>query len=938
MFDTFLAVPLHFTIEFVGFLVAAAGAFLVASRPSLITGTGTNRGAATLGFGALAVAQVLHGGSFRELESDADERLIALKTLGLALILIGVVGGVRHGAAAVIAAGEPVAFSPALAATAIALMSFVGSFRGARELRRLALGALLLAVGEAIVAISPPGGEVRLDDLTELIAHFLRACGYLAVAWWLWTGVRSSIRTRFVASFVTLLVLVVLALSTALTGVISSNIESGELDRVTRQMRNVLDGIRRTERADIAQDARLAADINGVQTAVAAGGDASQTASDIIDLQLFDADAVVLMNAKGKLLGSAGHGGFVSGEKTRKLKTEDILGLLGLPPVQVVVEDPTIPDAADLGRIGDSVAIVGVSKVKETDNLGSKTVGVLALGEFLDHLTVDNVSENVAVDASIVVGRHVDASVLPEAVGARRLVPKEVRDELVTDFEDGIVARTQELGGKTYYSAIAELRRDDGSAVGHIVLSSSAEKIANPAREGVTRTLFLVALGAGAVVLVLAYYSGRRITRPIQALTETATRVREGDLQAQTEVAGEDEVGQLGETFNEMTTSLFRMTNDLRDAAREEYQLRARIETIIESMADGLVAVDADRKIQLFNRGAEAITGIESSHAIGSPIEDLLVARDPQGEPVNLPIYELAEGSVAAIFVDRQGEEPVPATVVCAVLRTEEETTVGGVAVIRDMTREREVERMKSEFLSNISHELRTPLTPIKGYAEILHRKEMTADKTQQFSKGILESTQRLERIVELLVDFAALEAGRLSPRAASVDLAGMVKLLAEEWEGRSAQHRVVADVGAKLPKVIGDERLLRRSLEEILDNAVKFSPQGGTITLKVSGAVRGNGHERRRATRAVEVTISDEGIGIPPEEVSKIFSDFHQLDGSETRSYGGLGLGLAFVRRIVEAHDGTVRVQSEPERGTRLTVSIPAAPPAKAGGSQAGD
>jgi signal transduction histidine kinase len=124
----------------------------------------------------------------------------------------------------------------------------------------------------------------------------------------------------------------------------------------------------------------------------------------------------------------------------------------------------------------------------------------------------------------------------------------------------------------------------------------------------------------------------------------------------------------------------------------------------------------------------------------------------------------------------------------------------------------------------------------------------------------------------------------------------------------------------------MGDERLLRRSLEEILDNAVKFSPQGGTITLEVRGAVRGNGQERRNRTRAVEVTVADEGIGIAPEDLSQIFSDFHQLDGSETRTFGGLGLGLAFVRRIVEAHDGTVTVDSEPEHGTRLTVSIPAA------------
>jgi two-component system sensor histidine kinase VicK len=121
---------------------------------------------------------------------------------------------------------------------------------------------------------------------------------------------------------------------------------------------------------------------------------------------------------------------------------------------------------------------------------------------------------------------------------------------------------------------------------------------------------------------------------------------------------------------------------------------------------------------------------------------------------------------------------------------------------------------------------------------------------------------------------------------------------------------------------VLGDKRLLQRSIEEILDNAIKFSPDGGTIRLEARAATSRNGASRRN----VEVSITDEGIGIPPDDMHKIFSDFHQLDGSETRTYGGLGLGLAFVQRIVDAHAGTIDVQSEPDEGTRFTLSIPAA------------
>jgi two-component system sensor histidine kinase VicK len=249
------------------------------------------------------------------------------------------------------------------------------------------------------------------------------------------------------------------------------------------------------------------------------------------------------------------------------------------------------------------------------------------------------------------------------------------------------------------------------------------------------------------------------------------------------------------------------------------------------------------------------------------------------------------------------------------------------------MSREHEIDKMKGEFLSNISHELRTPLTPIKGYSELLTRADLPPGKAATFARGILESTQRLERIVSLLVDYAAIEAGRLAPRTSSVEVVTLLEALAEEWSDRSSRHRIVTDVTGTIPRITGDERLLRRSIEEVLDNALKFSPDGGTITLEA--------HLTRDATRAgdgdgrgvVEVTVSDEGIGISPEDVARIFSDFHQIDASETRSFGGLGLGLALVQRIVAAHQGEVRVVSELERGTRLTIAVPVSRSAASGG-----
>lgn len=274
---------------------------------------------------------------------------------------------------------------------------------------------------------------------------------------------------------------------------------------------------------------------------------------------------------------------------------------------------------------------------------------------------------------------------------------------------------------------------------------------------------------------------------------------------------------------------------------------------------------------------------------------------------------------VTEALLVRDGDA-VPVAITGARLTDHEGVPRGGVAVIRDMTREREIDRMKSQFLSNISHELRTPLTPIKGYAQILGGPGIPPEAVQRSAQGITDAAARLERIVELLVDFAALEAGRLSTTPTDVDLGALLAEIVDGYRGRTTRHEIELSVEPGLPAVVGDERLLRRSFEEVLDNAVKFSPDGGTIRVegrRVPGAADGR----------VEIAVADQGIGIAPEDLADIFSDFRQLDGSATRAYGGLGLGLAFVNRIVEAHDGRIEVDSRPGAGTRLAITLPCGP-----------
>ncbi|HZA19525.1 MAG TPA: ATP-binding protein, partial [Actinomycetota bacterium] len=863
-----------FTIEFVGFVVFAGTVFLVPARRNLIPNP-TGARAIALGGILLATACVLHGAEF--IRSESDNILVGLYGLGAASFLAGVIGG-----------GAP--------------KTRVGV---------LGIAAVLLGASVLIAAASPDQTlEVDGSGGTFWLAHALRAAAYGAVLIWLWAGVRASVRTRFVAAYAALLVVVVLALSTTLTAVITANVEREELDRVATQLGGALASID-DQKDTLSSFVRLIADSDAVHAGVADRSRLEELAESFTQPGPFRLDMVVFTTPGGRFLAFSGEGPELTGAgpDARRLQRADVLTVLGSP---VLLED-VIREGRELAlsidRIDDdTIAILAAAEVVDPTVAGRRA-GIVAAANYLDRFTVEEISSDLRpADATLFVDGRAIASGIPDTDLSDIRLPDEA---LALAAGEDAVTLKQVVGSNSYFGAFSALEAVQGRPI--LSLSSPAEIIATT-RSDVIRSLFLIALGVGVIALVLAWVSGRRITRPIQDLTTTARAVREGDLSARASVSGQDEVGQLGETFNQMTASLVATT-------REEQALRARIEAIIQSMADGLVAVDADRKVLAFNIEAELLTGTDGEEAMGRSIDEVLSVVDGNGERVELPIHSLTEGAVSGVYIARPHGSPVPVSVTSAVLRGADDAAAGGVAVIRDMTREHEVEKMKGEFLSNISHELRTPLTPIKGYAELLAGKETPPDRVRTFAEGIVDATRRLERIVALLVDFSALEAGKLAPASGAVDVASLVRTLADEWRVRARRHEVIADVEDDLPAVTGDEQLLRRTLEEILDNAVKFSPQGGTIRLEAKGiSMNGVG-----PSSAVQVMVSDEGIGIPTEELPTIFTDFHQLDASETRTYGGLGLGLAFVQRIVAAHQGDVAVESEPQRGTRLTITIPA-------------
>jgi signal transduction histidine kinase len=247
----------------------------------------------------------------------------------------------------------------------------------------------------------------------------------------------------------------------------------------------------------------------------------------------------------------------------------------------------------------------------------------------------------------------------------------------------------------------------------------------------------------------------------------------------------------------------------------------------------------------------------------------------------------------------------------------------------------KELDRMKSDLLANVSHELRTPLTAIKGYTDyVLDRKlGPITDKQEKGFVVVRRNLERLSRTINALLDFSRLEMGRVSVSLQPFELGPLADSILAGLRAELERNGLVAraELAPDLPQVIGDRDKISQVLENLVVNALKFTPSGGRITIS---ACREPG-----ATRPVaQIVVADTGIGIPADQIAKIFKRFHQVDGSTTRRFGGVGLGLAIVKSILEAHGTAIRVESEEGKGTRFRFVLPLLERAEARAAEPGE
>ena len=351
---------------------------------------------------------------------------------------------------------------------------------------------------------------------------------------------------------------------------------------------------------------------------------------------------------------------------------------------------------------------------------------------------------------------------------------------------------------------------------------------------------------------------------------------------------------------------------------------RATLDGVMKSLVDGLILVDRRGRIAYVNPYAEEILGMPNSALAGQDVETM--ARGI-AELVEQPERTLE--SFRAAVADPQSTPIVEFGLSAPVTRALQarffpiRDTGGGSLglglLLRDITREKELDEMKSQLLSTVSHELRTPLASIKGFATTLLRDDIEWDpeSRHEFLSIIDEESDRLTELISNLLDMSRIEAGTLRVEPEPTDLEPIIRETADQFQMMSHAHEIRLNLPRVLPPVMVDPRRARQVLRNLLENAVKYSPEGGPITISA-----------QVADGRVQTSVADRGIGIEPKQLEHIFDRFYQVDSASTRQVGGSGLGLSICKAIIEVHGGEIWVESQAGYGSTFHFTLPLAQP----------
>ena len=433
-----------------------------------------------------------------------------------------------------------------------------------------------------------------------------------------------------------------------------------------------------------------------------------------------------------------------------------------------------------------------------------------------------------------------------------------------------------------------------GSGFARVSVSAAAiqELFARARADVLLASAFAIVLAFG---LVWAF--SRSVARPVVELRDVARALAAGDLHRRPSLAAPGEVGDLASAVHRLAEQL---TSRIEALEAEEVRLGA----LTESLNEGVIAIDARQQVTQVNQRARDLLRIKDSAPF--PVSNLpreRSLRESIGAALSGQAFDAHEVQIGGRELALTAR-PLPAG--------------GAVVALFDLTPVRRLETVRRDFVANVSHELRTPLTVIGGFAETLLDESLPNEQRQQFARTVLANTQRMQRIVDDLLDLSRIESGGWKPNPSRVDVRALASdaLAAAEERRPNKPVTLDLDIAQDATFVWADPTALRQLLANLVDNAVRHTNEGSVTVFS------------KRTPSGIAIGVSDTGIGIPADHLPRIFERFYRVDAGRSRSEGGTGLGLAIVKHLVEGHGGRVRAESTVGRGTRIWAELPESPP----------
>jgi two-component system, OmpR family, sensor histidine kinase VicK len=510
----------------------------------------------------------------------------------------------------------------------------------------------------------------------------------------------------------------------------------------------------------------------------------------------------------------------------------------------------------------------------------------------IDNAEVQVVDKNkVVLSVSNFQKRHV--------IGQRTTEVRVKRALLGSDDED--ILRDPTTGHRMRILAVPV--KSDNETLGAIYIEASMEEIYEQMRQ-INQILMTGTIISLSITAALGIFLARTITRPILDMRRQAQVLGKGDFSRKVHVYGRDEIGQLAITFNELT-------NKLKDANATTEAEKRKLTSVLSHMTDGVIATDKEGQIILINKQGELLLDVIQEDIIGTSIVDLLNLSG------TFELEDLIKNSDSLLldFGDHDREFLLEASF--SVIQKDEGDFNGLITVLHDVTEQEKVEQERREFVANVSHELRTPLTSMKSYLEALEDGALN-DPTiaPKFLNVAQTETERMIRLVNDLLQLSKMDSKDYRLNINTIDVTSLLNSIIDRYELVSDSERITFKRNIAVDQVTFaaiDRDKLIQVLDNIISNAVKYSPEGGKISVSLT-----------ENEKDLSISVSDEGVGIPKESLPFVFDRFYRVDKARSRKLGGTGLGLAIAKQIILAHGGSISIDSEWNIGTTITLTLP--------------